>query len=401
MVEESMTKAWRGVTRSDGSQAPWEATIEPLRRLASPRAPEPAQNRSVANVPSTSCMPCAGLRGTVRSCAGKRRLSCAGRRGGLRRAAVAIVSACALAGLSGCGLVTTSVQDAIAQQREALVPAITQGLKHEGTLTVGIRATASPPFVVESQEAVAGLDVELGAALANELGLPVSLRQVDDVQGALATDCDVVMEVLASEANGFDVGSDYTDSAIAFFHRGGVEVLSVDQLANATVALQEGSTSQQALDATALTVQEMPLSTINEAYGAVEDGSADLALGHVTSLAYLSSRGEGVSFAGSLTEPAGVGIAVGSGDEGLVSAVRDAFGRLSQNGVLDGIRHRWLGSLPLLAAESQITGIPMLKAELPPTYEGGLGGLEEVALLGSDGSEAGSNAVILTVADAY
>ena len=315
--------------------------------------------------------------------------------------------ACAAFILAGCNSASSSVPSSSSSDSSSAASSesssnsssssagAVEGLKKAGVLTVGVRPSLSAPFITNSNESLEGLDVDLGATLADDLGLSVEFVSVEDIPKALSENCDMVMGVTESEASGFDVVNPYTQTALALFHHGEPAVLNIPDIVGKTVGVQDESPAQVALRLTPLEAVESPVSSVNEAFDALDRGSVDLVLCNSSSGAYLSSWRDGVSFAGALEEPASVGMAVASGEGPVQAAVKKAFEDIKQNGLLDEVRRTWLGNLPALSKDSVISGIAT-KAEntdmpaKPPVAQ-----LEEVALDAKDGSTAGANAVTM------
>lgn len=194
-------------------------------------------------------------------------------------------------------------------------------------------------------------------ALADELGISsVAFVSVDDVEGALADTCDVVMGVEPDEAGAASVVGGYAQTATGVFTRGDVTApIDASALAGATVGIQEGSVSSATLDGFELDVVRTPATNLNEAFDALEQGSVQYVICDAYAGAYLAAAYTDISFAGVLDEPVLVGVAV-SGDE-LRSAVQSALEAVETNGVSDIARARWVGDLPTITAESVISGL--------------------------------------------
>lgn len=307
------------------------------------------------------------------------------------RVAVSLGLSVAVATLCGCTLVLDRADDAYVRMCGTLVPRIEQGLKHPGMLTVGIRREAQAPYVLESHGHASGLDVELGAALANQMGLPVSFVYVDDVVDGLGRTCDCVMEVDPQEASGFEVLNPYAYAAVAVFRAGEPGIVSAADLDGSVIAVQEGSASEAVLDSTALAVTKLPVASLGDGFAALAAGECDFCLGHAVAGAYLARTMDGISFAGTLTDPSGVAIAVPGGDDPVSAQVRSSFDELSTNGVLAETLRRWQGDTPVPVQEARVSDVPMPVVE---TVE-----LEVVGAVDGDGTSAGSNAV--TVSGVY
>lgn len=293
--------------------------------------------------------------------------------------------------LCGCSFVLDRADDAYVRMSGTLVPRIEQGLKHPGELTVGIRREAQIPFVLESRGHASGLDVEVGAALANEMGLPVSFVYVDDVLDALGHTCDCVMEVDTQEALGFEVLNPYMYSAVAIFRVGEPGIVSASDLEGSVIAVQEGSASEAVLDSTALTVTKLPVASLGDGFAALAAGQCNYCLGHAMPGSYLARTMDNVSFAGTLTDPTALSIAVPGGDDPVSAQLRSSLEVLSTNGVLNETLRRWLGDTYAMVRDSRVADVPMPVVE---SVE-----LEVIGAVDGDGTSAGSNAV--TVSASY
>ena len=291
--------------------------------------------------------------------------------------------------LVGCGASTSSGDTAAPTKDGATKQATIEGLKTPGTLTVGLRSSAAVPMVIESKGTTSGLDVDLSYSLAGELGLAVSFKRVDDVAQALQDDCDIVMSAEAGDS--YELVGHYVDSATAFFHAGKPTTAKVDDLSGKTIAVEDGSAAQRSLRITSLSVSEVPCKTLSSAFETLEKGKSDYVLCHTTSGAYLTTRHGGTAFAGTLSEPVALGIALGADNATVKEAVQKAFEAIKDNGILTEVRRTWLGSMPVLTQDSRVADVP-LKETTGDTLEE-LSSGEESLNVAMDGSTAGANAV--------
>lgn len=293
--------------------------------------------------------------------------------------------------LVACGG-STEKSDPAPTKSKAASQVVIEGLKHEGALTVGLRSSAPVPLVIESDGSSSGLDVDLASSLASEMGLSVRFVFADDTVKALENDCDIVMGAQKDD-DSYDFVGHYADIATAFFHAGETGVVSADDLSDEKIAVEEGSTAQRSLRITSLSVSEVPCSTLSAAFKTLEDGQADFVLCSATAGAYLTTRHANAAFAGTLSEPSAVGIAVGKDMDSIKSNVSKAFNRITENGILTEVRRAWLGDMPVLSSDSKIADIP-LKETSGDSLEA-LSAQDESRGVGRDGSTAGGNAVTL------
>lgn len=296
--------------------------------------------------------------------------------------------------MAGCN---ANASPASNSTKSVTTPAVTEGLKEQGKLKVGLLSSAATPFVTSTEGTLVGMDVDLAYSIANDLGLEASFVTVSDVAEALNS-CDLVMGVSPNEANGLTVVGDYAQTALALFHKGEAGVQPVDAIKGKSVAVQDGSPSQMSLRVTALGMKETPVTSINEAFDILDKGQVEYVACQSASGAYLSSWRDGITFAGCYSTPESRGIAMAAGEGSVQTAVREAYDRLMGNGVFDEIHRTWLGDFPKLTPESVIANLPSKEASGSAVPQNPAS--DEVLNTAMDGSTAGANAVTLSDANA-
>ena len=263
--------------------------------------------------------------------------------------------------LSGIGidLTPTSVEEAEQSRQEATVPEVSSPtVVQEGYLTVGIDTTAGAPlYIAGSSGEATGMDVDIAAALAQELGLKVRFVELQGSSDAAAATCDVVMAVSSKSSGGLTVVGGYAENAIAFFHRGEQTVVSAGDLGGMTVGVQSGSASQRELEKSGASVSVQEFANLNEAFDALDAGTVDYVLCDAYSGAYLAAIHPGIACAGTIDDPSAIGIGVASGNAELQTAVQGALEEISTNGVMGIVRSRWIGSMGNLGGESRVQGL--------------------------------------------
>lgn len=258
---------------------------------------------------------------------------------------------------------TTSVAEAKAQKQAALSPKVTSdALVEPGYLTVGIRANAMAPFSYVAQDgSLEGMDYYVASALAEKLGLKVKFVNVGAANSA-GTNCDVVMNAKSSDQGPFVVVGNYAESSVAFFQKGSKDMLTADALGGKSVALQSGSISEDTLKHYDLKVKVMGYNNLNDAFSALNGGSANLVLSDLYSGAYLATDYSDIHYAGSIDVPVTIGVAVAKDNESLQTAVADALTEIASGGQLDIIKKLWVGGQESVNQENQIQNIPVNEA---------------------------------------
>ena len=114
--------------------------------------------------------------------------------------------------------VTTSVEEARQSVLSGKAATLSEGsLVMPGYLTVGVKTTMSsaPMCVLGEGGALYGLDADLGAALASEMGLKVRYVPVTD-GSALGQQCDIIMNGRSNNPDTITIaGSSFTVTARA------------------------------------------------------------------------------------------------------------------------------------------------------------------------------------------
>lgn len=255
--------------------------------------------------------------------------------------------------------VNTSVEEARQKMLSDGAKVDDSALVKPGYLTVGLKtATSSAPTCALDEEGeILGLDVDLGAVLASELGLKVRYVSAED-DSKLGKECDVLMNHESKDESKVKIAGNYVESAIAFFRKGEPTVVAVTDLGGKSVGLQGSSVSETALNKTGLKMSQKSYENLNEAFKGLESGEVDYVLCEAYPGAYLASLRNGIAFAGCLEQPKTSGVAVLASNAALADPLKAAFEVVSANGQLQGVRERWVGSLPVLTNDSQIKNIP-------------------------------------------
>lgn len=294
--------------------------------------------------------------------------------------------------------VRTSVEEARDTVLAGKVSSLDQSaLVSPGYLTVGLKtASLGAPMCVEGNAGkVLGLDVDIAAALASEMGLRVRYVPVTDAS-SLGTKCDVIMSGQTDNPNNITIAGTYVESATSFFYRGSNVVSAATDFGGKSVGVQGGSVSEALLNNTGLKMSQKSYASLNEAFDALANGEVDYVLCEAYPGAYLASLHKGIGFAGSLEVPVTSGVAVLTENAALATQVQTAFDTISQNGILQVVRSRWVGEMPTLTTDSVIQNVPAAEtgtsgneeSDGSETSGGDTGSQEE-----GDGSDAGSNAI--------
>lgn len=288
-------------------------------------------------------------------------------RAGLARRFAVMVAALALALsvglLSGC-----SSGDYVPQPSEQKVD---NSLLHTpGTLRVGVDAS-NAPYAAESQGAIVGIDVDVAAALADELGLKLELVDVgSNAEQAFTTDdVDIVMGV-GSDAQNCWISAPYLSSSIVLF---AAEEGAKVPTANGAFTVAAQAASMSAVEVTNRLGQENleAAADIQAAFDQLKSGSVDYVATDSTIGSYVAhSAGMTIYPIALLAEETKYCIGAPNTAAGLQDAVSQALKTLSDGGVLALINQKWLGAQMDFSGLTLIEPIPEPEPEDDENAEG-------------------------------
>lgn len=302
---------------------------------------------------------------------------------------VLALGGCSLSSVELPTLEKPSVQQAQSASQAKLTPKVTDdNLVTPQTLTVGIKMSSTiAPFVMQADNSeLSGLDVDLAYALGDALGLKVSFVEISDVGRSLGKTCDIVLNAKQDETTVAKIVGGYAESAAALFGKSTGEPLKASNLSGKRVALQKGSISELAYKRSGLTMKPVECSNLNEAFDAVQSRKADYVLCDAYAGAYMAKPLTNITCVGTLDKPVQAGIAVASKNETLQHALEQVSSTIQENGILQLIRSRWVGSRIVFSADTQIKGMPAPQTKNSESSES----KDKDA---SNTSSAGSNAV--------
>lgn len=272
------------------------------------------------------------------------------------------MGACVLlltASLAGCALTTPPRSEV---QRETVESTVADSsLIVAGTLTVGLDTTDAPQAMNGSDGTPIGYYVDVARALAQRMGLKVAFASSSGASGAIKDKkADIFLGATSHDAgDGIKVTGSLIENASAVFAKTGdgrQSSISADQLAGATVAVQEASASQDALNRAGITAEQKTYANVNECFEALAKGEVQYVACDATAGAYLARAYSGIAFAGTISTASSAGIATPSDGE-LADAVSTAYDSLEQDGTLDALHATWYGSLPLSLSDKALSGV--------------------------------------------
>lgn len=293
--------------------------------------------------------------------------------------AASIAMVMALCALAGCSFSLPSGQGGATSTANPtqLVPQTTSTAK-PGVLTVGVDYSAAPFAGTDSNGDVVGIDVDVAAALADQLGCTVEYVDVSDdtADSALqAGTVDVVMNVGARDyaaASVATVGPYLTDGPALFNRRDSSQAPAAASESVATSAAAGTAAGSSAASKSSSSSASIPnnanicaqtdsvsgyqaaksypsatidsTSTLSEAFEQLSNGSADYAAADALVGAYIAQSYDNVAFYSVITTTTGLYVGVSPNNTQLCADVSSALQQIQGNGVLDLTIKKWTGS---------------------------------------------------------
>lgn len=264
-------------------------------------------------------------------------------------AALAAVTAFSLAGCSQLNIVTNTEID------RTLTPIISaSSTLTEGVLTVGINAENSPYGGVNSNNETVGLDVDIAAALASDLGLRLQIVDVNS-SGKAALSGKQVDVALGVPKSGSDTSVAYTsayinDGSSLFTLAANAE--NARKLAQSFVP-EDDKVIVQANTPTSMEIRELlgidafsAQGSMKEAFEALEQQQGTFLAANAVNGDYMASSYTDIVNVGFLSADSITPIyaATLSDNVELTQAIGKSLETITSNGVLKVIVDKWLGS---------------------------------------------------------
>ena len=251
------------------------------------------------------------------------------------------VVACLSLALTGCQGSTYKPE-----AKSQTVPS--SALGKSGTLRVGVN-TASAPLAgqTSSTSRIVGIDVDVAAYLADELGLKVEIVNVgSDAASALSDGkVDVVLGVDSSD-DGADYwkSSSYLETGVALFGSAGEDSVPTTD-SKPKIAAQASSKSSWRVTNLFGDDALVSQTDLKSAFDALSNGTARYVAADAVIGTYVSySSGYSDKIVALLQDPSGYCAVVAKSNTDLQNAIGPAVNKLVSGGVMDIIESKWLGT---------------------------------------------------------
>ena len=254
---------------------------------------------------------------------------------------VCAIVACACLVLAGC-----QPQSYTPQAKEPTVSA--SALGQPGTLRVGVNSASAPlAGQTASSARIVGIDVDVAAYLADQLGCKVEIVDVGtEPEKALKNKTvDIVLGVDASDTDtNFWKSETYLDTSVALFGTANESAIPTTD-SKPKIAAQASSKSSwrvtNLFGEDSLVVQ----GDLKSAFDALSSGSARYVAADAVIGTYVAfSNGDNDKIVALLQDPTGYCTAVDASNTELQGAISSAMNKLVSGGMMSIIEEKWLGT---------------------------------------------------------
>lgn len=294
----------------------------------------------------------------------------------LHAAVLCAAALCVMLALAGCSSGSTYQPEL----KDATVTTPTIG--QADTLRVGVN-TEKSPLAGMGSEKIIGVDVDIAAALADELGLKLSIVDVgSNPEEALEQGkVDIVVGIDSSDANSFWLSEEYLPTGIALFALTSSNAGVPDAASNPTVAAQVSSKSAWAVSNEFGEKALTSTTNLADAFTQLEAGKVKYVASDALIGLYAAHRaGLDTEVVALMAKPSGYCVGVAKNNTALQTTVTDTLGKLVDQGVVGVIEMKWLGQ------SLDFSSTPLTAGAASAKTMGG-DGTEADAGEGSDGAE--------------
>lgn len=216
----------------------------------------------------------------------------------------------------------------------------------EGTLTVGVNAS-NAPFAFQQDGKIVGLDVDVAAALADQMGLKLQITDVgSDPNMAIKNGTvDIVMGIQKTDTSVDAWLSDsYLNTATVLFSTDENAGLP-SKSSSTTIAAQTSSVSANEVVSQFGSDYLTSTQDLQTAFSNLEGGTVKYVACDAVAGSYIVNQSHySAKIVGLMEKPTGYCVGVASSNTTLKTEIANAMANISDQGILSVIQQSWLGS---------------------------------------------------------
>ncbi|TMN23903.1 transporter substrate-binding domain-containing protein [Lentibacillus cibarius] len=211
--------------------------------------------------------------------------------------------------------------------------------------------TSFVPFEFKEDGEYVGFDIDLIHAVADEAGFNIELETTNFdgiIPGLQTGSFDMAVAgigITEKRKKKIDYSDPYFESGLAIgVQKDNDSIKDIDDLEGKTIATRLGSTSSKYIKENIDNADTNQYEQLDQAYLAVENGSADAILYDAPNVKYyINTTGDKLKVVGDLYKAEDYAIAISKGQEELVKSVDEALQTIKDNGTYDEIYEKWFG----------------------------------------------------------
>lgn len=214
--------------------------------------------------------------------------------------------------------------------------------------------TAFPPFEAMNGNVAEGFDVDLGAAIAKEMGLTSEFKsyKFDTLIPTLVAGgkFDAIMSgmtINADRQKEIDFATPYIDSNQSIAVKNSSSYKSSADLSNKKIGVQSGTTGQQWAKENIKGATLVAFDDVLSAFSALQAGKVEAVVNDLpVSAAVVKDATRGLKIIQEIPTGEQYGIGVSKANPDLLKAINDALAKVKASGEYDTIYKKWFGVAP-------------------------------------------------------
>lgn len=253
----------------------------------------------------------------------------------------------------GCGAADTSGSAGSDTPVASTADDSLKKVKDAGKFVLGLDATFEPMGYTDENDQIVGFDIDLAEEVCKRMGVELVKQPInwdtkeEDLNGGRIDCIWNGMSVNASRQETMNLSEPYMKNAMVFVVPADSEAKSMDDLAEAKIGVQNGSSAQEILEASAIasTMNEQVLATNVEALMQMDSGLVDAVfLDSVVAEYKINADQKDWKILPDGLEEEEYAIGFRKNDAALRDEVQKILGEMKADGTVEKIASEWFGS---------------------------------------------------------